>query len=355
VLEPLSGQSGKKLIFPSGKVERSNCAAVITGGGGSTTVRRYWAYDVHPRLDWLVASSVASRLHLACLFTASGTALQDRRHGLTGAEVAMELVRQSWVNRPLTPDEQTPLDCLKGLAVGHPGLALLAHELDCSSRQLSFLYPGKVPPIPEPQEVPPVPEPPEVDPSKLPLVTTAYLNEPLPRNPRQALTTEEEERLLPVKRDPDRSWSSRVPDFSPTAECSAVATQGQALVGEIEAELQALVGFRRAFDVDPPFPLPIEPNLESTPLGKRVVEDERASWDAFVGLSIRTPYLKDGTQAAGVELVGITSRVNLKRKQIEECLVKTIKRLPEECGHARAFKLYRLAGVTPQTGRLIQG
>jgi hypothetical protein len=56
-------------------------------------------------------------------------------------QTAMELLRRSWVNRPLSSEELAQLRSAAALG-GHlaPGLRLLAHELELSAAQLSFLH-----------------------------------------------------------------------------------------------------------------------------------------------------------------------------------------------------------------------
>ena len=55
--------------------------------------------------------------------------------------MAMQLVRQSWKDMPLSPAEQNHLHTAAHMG-GHlaAGLQLLAHELQLSSQQLSFLH-----------------------------------------------------------------------------------------------------------------------------------------------------------------------------------------------------------------------
>ena len=98
-------------------------------------------YDVHPRFRHLKARSVGARLQLATLYAATGSLLPEPRLHMTGGECAMELVRQSWGNCPLEAEAGAQLRHMAE-EFGHryPGLVLLCHELEESSRQLGFLY-----------------------------------------------------------------------------------------------------------------------------------------------------------------------------------------------------------------------
>jgi hypothetical protein len=169
--------SDTKLLIPRGKVhgQAPDWAVRVEASPAFDAKRQYETYDVHPRFKSLTAASVAARLHLACLFAASGTLLPDPRHGMTGHQVAVELVRWSWVNRPLSADEAASLKGIKSFTQTCAGLALLAYELEGSSKQLHFLHnPGSDQ----------MPRQPRLDPK----VVVDYDNEPSPRNLRHALT-----------------------------------------------------------------------------------------------------------------------------------------------------------------------
>ena len=56
--------------------------------------RQAHCYDVHGRFSNLVASDVPARLQLAALYAATSTLLPEPRSRMTGAQMAIELVRQ---------------------------------------------------------------------------------------------------------------------------------------------------------------------------------------------------------------------------------------------------------------------
>ena len=64
---------------------------------------------------------------------------------MTGGEVAIELVRQSWVNVPLSDMERTQLRSVKHFSQRTPGLAMVCDGLDVSAAELSFLH-SPIPP-----------------------------------------------------------------------------------------------------------------------------------------------------------------------------------------------------------------
>ncbi|KAI8821026.1 uncharacterized protein EV422DRAFT_595226 [Fimicolochytrium jonesii] len=131
-----------KLLVPDGDVVINGCATSVLLPSDANAKLEYFAYDKHPRLDCFVAKSIVSRLHLAAIFAATGTRLPDRQLSMTASEKAMELVRQSWVTRVLSPAEQAKLNLLQKYAAREPGLAILCHKLEYESRQLAFLHDG---------------------------------------------------------------------------------------------------------------------------------------------------------------------------------------------------------------------
>ena len=71
---------------------------------------------------------------------ATGTAVPEARSQQTGGELAIELVRQCWVNRPLDCEEQAQLQSVSNFSQLVPALPLICHELYMSAREMSFLH-----------------------------------------------------------------------------------------------------------------------------------------------------------------------------------------------------------------------
>ena len=136
-----------KIIVPSGNVVRGEDAA----GGRTVTIEterghdeksslQIHAYDVHPRLKTLTARSVEARLQLAVLYAATSSLLPEHGSQKTGTERALELVRESWVNRPLETWEKHHLERIRDFDEHAPSLSLLCQEIVQSSQELSFLH-----------------------------------------------------------------------------------------------------------------------------------------------------------------------------------------------------------------------
>ncbi len=96
---------------------------------------------MHGRFQDLRAPSIPARLQLAALYAATSTLLPEPWSNKTGAQIAMQLVRQCWTDAPLTPAEQEQLSSIAALG-GHyaGGLQLLVHELQQSTQQLRHLH-----------------------------------------------------------------------------------------------------------------------------------------------------------------------------------------------------------------------
>jgi hypothetical protein len=96
---------------------------------------------VHPRLGHLCSGSIPARLQLAALYAATGSLLPEPASQMTGAQIAMQLVRQCWGTKPLSPIELQQLASVATLG-GHmaAALRLLVHELQLSGCQLNDLH-----------------------------------------------------------------------------------------------------------------------------------------------------------------------------------------------------------------------
>jgi hypothetical protein len=139
ILEHIDGKQ-YKVIMPVGIVTRAKDTVFIAGSGSCDADRHMHAYDIHPRFKTIEASCIEARLQLAALFAATGSLLPELGTHVTGGEVALELVRQSWVNCPLTTAEQEQLDSIILFDQQYPSLSLLCEGLRLSSLKTSFLY-----------------------------------------------------------------------------------------------------------------------------------------------------------------------------------------------------------------------
>ncbi len=108
----------------------------------SSTVYKTCVYELHALFGTWRASSVESRLLLAGIYAASSTSVPEgARIGMTGAEAALELLRQCWKNSPLTETEQRHLSMIVEVNAGrHAPIPLLCQHIKKSSGHLNILH-----------------------------------------------------------------------------------------------------------------------------------------------------------------------------------------------------------------------
>ncbi len=135
-----------KVILPAGTVVKvtnepaGDSIVTIQISSECDAVLQHHAYNIHPRLKSIEATGVEARLQLAALYTATASLVPERGSLLTGAEKAAELIRQSWINRPLELNECNHLSSIARFAENAPSIRLLCEETFRSANQLYFLY-----------------------------------------------------------------------------------------------------------------------------------------------------------------------------------------------------------------------
>ena len=138
-----------KVIIPAGTVVKLPSGDVIIEiSAECDAALQHHAYDIHPRLKSLESTGVEARLQLAALYAATSSLVPERGSLLTGAEKAVDLIRQSWINRPLEPNERNHLSSIAGFAKHAPSITLLCEETFKSANILHFLYKEPQPKMP---------------------------------------------------------------------------------------------------------------------------------------------------------------------------------------------------------------
>ena len=229
------------------------------------------AFEVHARFGDLRAPSKLARLQLAALYAATSSLLPEPHSRMTGAQMAMQLLRQCWSNSPLTPEERRQLDSVGQLG-GHlaAGLRPLVHELHLSAMQLAHLH---------------IMSSADGDPPVGTDANCTYIQESSAgcfqgwaKNPRMLLSDEEELRALGGARRPGGCppppwfWSGSCHSQSVPA-CPVNA----AWVVQMEAEVCHCVT-ESAGRAAPPYPLSMMAG--ALPLEKAMHDELEASWQA---------------------------------------------------------------------------
>ena len=164
VFEPTGSNSNVPIdvIVPVADQVRIECTSTggdsvrICGSNACDARREHRTYQIHARFKELRSHEIAARLQLAAMYAASDSFYPDRRVGMTGAQYAMDLIRRSYTDRPLTRDESMQLNSVK--RYDHcwrtPALYLLCDDLQQSAEQLLFLHePGCEQKLPLPDNV----------------------------------------------------------------------------------------------------------------------------------------------------------------------------------------------------------
>ena len=103
--------------------------------------KRFFIYDMHKRFNHMVAHDITARLRLVGLHISTSSLIPDPQMKKTGDERAIELLRQCWINRPMTNEENERFQNVKLLCKGRcPELSLLCTDLERSANQCSFLH-----------------------------------------------------------------------------------------------------------------------------------------------------------------------------------------------------------------------
>ncbi|KAG1672428.1 hypothetical protein FOA52_013214 [Chlamydomonas sp. UWO 241] len=99
------------------------------------------AYELHVRFGHLQASSTLARLQLAALYAATSSRVPEPLSMAMGAQIALQLLRMCWSNKPLSSEEEAQLRSVAQLGGHHcAALRAMVHELLLSASQLSFLH-----------------------------------------------------------------------------------------------------------------------------------------------------------------------------------------------------------------------
>ena len=284
----------------------------------------------HPRLGSLQAESVGGRLHLAALYTATSTSVPEPGLRRTGEQIAMELVRGSWVTRPLSEAEAARLRTVVEVATtrAQPALALLCRELEYSAGQLAFLH-GAVPqPMPFPQAT-----------------VAAYLAQAKTSacNPHGRLTPSEELRVMG-----QRSAFSALPHPVIRADLGPCPVpEGYVEATDLSLAECVLKGARPT--ACPAFPLPGDAAVFRTPVGTEMLSDLQQSWEAHHAAPV--PALRPGYDACAVYdfmREGVGAQIDKVHGYIDQAMATVPRQTATSAG--TAFLLRREANIAPHPG-----
>ncbi|GLC47557.1 hypothetical protein PLESTB_000000900 [Pleodorina starrii] len=377
-----------------------------TGGGASVRIEvssdahahvKVHCYEVHGRFGHLRAASIPARLQLAALYAATGTLLPEPGSRSTGGQMAMQLLRQCWTNRPLGAQELAQLRNVGSLG-GHlvPGLRLLVHELELSASELRHLHEATTRSASEAK----TPAPPQsAGPAALDPDAAIGYQQMLksqgcgggggdvggggswPANPRLLLTPGEEMRTLGTRRA-----AREVPAWLRLGQFKAIEIREDeafpveaGYVAKVEERLSRLLEAPPARKAAPPYPLQPHQDMGAgagvvgdadggggagagvggdtdggggpTPLELEMHGELRDSWEAHH----LEPELESSRLVPGAleEIATLTAAVQQRRAAAESYLMHRLTSVPADVGpRGSSFRLLRCAGVAPTPGPL---
>ena len=316
-----------QLLVPDGRVARDSGGCWVVLDEKCNMSYHAHVFPIHERFGQPTANSIAARLQLAAMYAATSTKLPEPRLGRCGSQFAMDLVRFSWSNKPLSADVATKLSNVVELSGSEPGLRLLCFELASSAAQLSFLHVGGAKAGVE------LPSNLQFDPD----AAAHYLQLAKSRgeNARRLLTDSEELRILgglserpPVGRlVPRHVAKTDVPGLSIFPESAPEEEEALPLVAVASDVTHKISGLWR-FDepvVAPTFPLPVP--TQSSKLEREMLDELQNSFAVFHASPRRALSLSVPDTAASLH--SLRGRVTAIRSRIEAHLLEALGVIPE--------------------------
>ena len=325
-----STRSGEVLVLiSSGTIVKSQ--AYVNGSISFDAERKYHCYRRHRRFGNLEVGAgplaIESRLQLAAIYAATDSEVpRIKAFASTGAEVAIELLRQSWVNRPLRETEYRHLRSITECSRFSSSLALLCYEIDHSSREFVFLFKEKECCLPLTVNVD---------------MASQYVQRKRVRqlNSRLLLSADEETIVLGRPILTRLQLTNRGP--IPATVCPLQDTKPyQYLLESFERELQNLFRRRVPKRADP-FPLP-SLDFQESKIGVSMLSELENSWCEYQALEISADEVISNDLST---MNDMWYHVKKTRKKLEHDLLWTIKALPD--GVSCPFKMRRAANLEP--------
>lgn len=277
-------------------------------------------YSIHSRFGHLRASAIQPRLQLAALYAATSSLLPEPGSNMKGAQLAMQMLRQSWSSQPLSKQDVQHLHAAAALA-GHlaPALRLLAAELEASACLLQHLHAAGDTSTPSQTASTTTPTSCQASAdaaSEYKLQALQVLPGGWTLNPRLCLTPDEEAKLLGTSslakgafKSPD--WRKLPGMFTPVDASVPECPVAAGFVQECEQQLQRLVSGparqpqqhkkpamqswlstmqgKPTAPSCPAYPLTVGGGSgSSTPLEEMQQDDLRSSWQAYHSLRVPT-------------------------------------------------------------------
>ena len=309
-----------KVIIPVGDVQINNGFVEIVGCNKSDSQWNVFSYNIHSRMRNLQATNISARLLLAELYTATSSLLPETRMKMTGEEVAMKLLRQSWGNQPLNQSDYARLQNISKLCHCIPGLSILSFEVGKSSLQTAFLHSITSEPVIEF---------PTHD-------SNLYLHEVYPWNVKSTLTSDEEHRVFGRGRAENVTTPVLLPNKNksiPNCEVEGIGISEESLKEFLLKKTKERTEFFLGHDTK-------QKKLQFT-----MMEELQHSFQAY-------NEIPDVTTETNITIMYTKIRCLLKnisenRISVETYLQRNITEITSDSSQANAFRIMRIANISP--------
>ena len=344
ILEDSMNKGLVMVLLPAGSIVRKANITIVEGSESCDTERKHHCYRLHHRFGKLEIDAgplaVEGRLQLAAIYACIDSKVPYQLTRQTGSEIAIELVRQSWVNRPLLEKECDHLKSICANTRFSCSLVLLCYDLFESARALEFLFIENL----------------KRRPSTIDIIATDAATQYSLRkksgnlNPREFLTEEEEARVLGL---PVHSMTFHHHESIPDSDC-ILAEHPQ--IETIEDKLRGMAGRNeegegreeKRGDEFYSTPFPLESSyFNDNEIGRATLSELRNSWDAYQDLQVSSAGLAEAISSFDLgRLVVMKEQVTLHREEFEFDLLRFINNnIPDRT--SSGFKMRRAANLLP--------
>jgi hypothetical protein len=321
-----------------------------------------YLYEVHPRFHHLVAPDIPERLQLAALYAATSSLLPEPTSRLTGAQAALQLLRQCWHNGSLSGMQGKAGDALHAQLQqvaalgGHllPALHLVVEHLQVSMGYLdTYLYSGQASTAQKKYQV----QAPHAAADAYWQQLTRQLPGGFPMHPSSQLTAAEEQELWQLGLHAGVSGQ-----VSAWQSMSSLPSQGllrqrkqqvptcpipKDYVDHCEQNLQRLVTKQQQAAGQQPYPLaPVGLGAKGAvlPLEEDMHNDLRASWEVHHAHHQQLHV----SEQVHTDVSSMLDDVQARRQAAEHYLLEHLSLAPDTAGlPAAPWRLLKLSGLAP--------
>ncbi|KAI8827365.1 hypothetical protein BJ741DRAFT_556087 [Chytriomyces cf. hyalinus JEL632] len=131
-----------QIMLPMGRLAKTEDGFTeIVLSKASNAILKAASYELHPITKLLKCASISNRLLLAAILSTSGTFIRDPCYRMTGSELAIQYLRECWLNKPLSDRKVDAIEDAMAFSYREPAVGVLCNHIKFSANQLGFLFP----------------------------------------------------------------------------------------------------------------------------------------------------------------------------------------------------------------------